>query len=337
MSRSAMQRFRIPILAIGGVVVVAILLLLASTANFFIQQPQDKKEPLTYTPETIDTACRKQVANPLASKNLGEGITLSLSVDKTSYKVGENVGIKWTVTNNNPRNVTLGIPSWAEVTICDETGKAVWTSPGYVLLDYVYGPLWRNGGGPASAGPRLFSAKESVVKEVVWNMTKVEIQCLYGKQACVGRNSGRVDSGEYIVKLSGLEVTYGAGLSDADWWKKVAFHQLDYLSVKFKIGASAGETVTIRIPKGAYNIQSGVNFVPSDVKVPKGSMLTIVNEDETHKVLYLRRISPGVNATLIMESSLLPGETVRIRLEQEGEYILTTEPHPWLKARVTVP
>ncbi len=94
------------------------MIIVASISAFFLYGPSSivgsgpNQDDVQINDGDVEPTPEEGVA-PLAdnstfvSANLGEGIILALQIDKTSYKPGENVSMRWILFNNGSKDVEV--------------------------------------------------------------------------------------------------------------------------------------------------------------------------------------------------------------------------------------
>jgi len=99
--------------------------------------------------------------------------------------------------------------------------------------------------------------------------------------------------------------------------------------------ANKSEFIVLRIPPGS--LSRNANFEPSSINLTRGNTLTILNEDQAWCTLLITKMSsPLEKKPVVLQALLSAGGEANVTLYEPGEYLLHTEPWPWMKATVVV-
>ena len=154
------------------------------------------------SPSVADPALTPETNTISDSKYLGEGIILSLSVDKPSYGLNEDVTIEWSLTNNSSRTMVLS-PGNVEFLIVDKNGRGIWASQDFLLIEHEVQEILSR---PLILldDLTLEPGQSWMGRRVMWEMTKQEVICTRGNGAsfsCDVIDGQTVPPGEYELRF----------------------------------------------------------------------------------------------------------------------------------------
>lgn len=134
-----------------------------------------------------------------------------------------------------------------------------------------------------------------------------------------------------------IPITYSDGKYILDA-KYQGDSKIQPLSLKITISNQTKEITYINIPYGAYSESSKMNFVPSVVDIPQGTVIYLKNNDVTTHTMISGKINP--NGTLYLDNLLktaylAPQSEIKIS-PAPGKYNYFCKLHPWLNGIIIV-
>ncbi len=200
--------------ALATLFTISAMYLALSPPSRFVSEPQPAMDEISNPIlGNVSSVCPKEADRPLDCRYLGKGVAVWLSVDKPSYRPGENIIIQWTILNRGSTNATFRLSQDLKIKIFNDTGKLMWAYPSY-YFDGLFGIAISVPRGIIGI-PITVKAGESLSNHVVWNMERRAGACftaggeyrggvLEAGLHCLTYDAGIVPPGDYTVSVSGL-------------------------------------------------------------------------------------------------------------------------------------
>lgn len=141
----------------------------------------------------------------VATNDLGNGVFISLSLERSAFELGDLVTMRWHVTNNGSQTITFevirAIHNALGFLITNETGWAVWSDNDFLIYSNQINEVPSTPGRLPGLQVSLEPGDSWYSNTTSWNMIEKRVSCQASPNACWIEEIGQVSSGKYDLSL----------------------------------------------------------------------------------------------------------------------------------------